>query len=103
MKKKLLAGALFVGSALLGACGGGYYTTGYYVRTAPPAPRYVGVVGVAPGPGYVWTNGYWGYSGGGYHWVDGRWARPPRARAIWVAPEWRHDGHGYRFHEGHWR
>ena len=58
MRQKLLGGALLAASAILGACGGGY-GGGYYVRYAPPAPRYYGAMGVAPGPGYLWTNGYW--------------------------------------------
>jgi hypothetical protein len=28
------------------------------IRIAPPPPVRVGVVGVAPGPGYVWIGGY---------------------------------------------
>lgn len=103
MRQKLLAGGLLIGATLLGACGGGYYSSGYYVRTAPPAPRYYGAVGVAPGPGYVWTNGYWNYGSNRWNWVDGRWLRPPRGRSTWVSPEWRHDGRGYRFRRGYWR
>ena len=29
------------------------------VRTPPPRPRSVAVVGRSPGPGFVWTRGYW--------------------------------------------
>jgi hypothetical protein len=100
MKQKLLVGAMLVGSTILGACGG--YGGGYYARSAPPAPRY-GVVGVAPGPGFVWTDGYWGYRGNNYYWNDGRWVRPPRRGAVWVRPEWRNERGRYRFHRGYWR
>jgi hypothetical protein len=103
MKQKLLVGAFVLGSTILGACGGGYYGGSMYVRTAPPAPRYYGPMGRAPGYGFVWTNGYWDWRGNNWNWVDGRWMRPPRGRAAWVAPEWRHDGRGYRFHRGYWR
>jgi hypothetical protein len=102
MKQKLLAGVFVVGSAVLAACGGGYYSSGYYVRSAPPAPRYYGPVGVGR-PGYVWTNGYWDYRGNNWRWADGRWVRPPRRGAQWVAPEWRQDGRGYRLRRGYWR
>ena len=98
MKQKLLAGSFLMFGAILNACAGG----GYYVRYGPPAPRYA-VVGVAPGPGYVWTNGYWDRRGNNWGWVEGRWMRPPRPRAVWMAPEWRHEGRGYRFHRGYWR
>ena len=33
---------------------------------APPPPDQDVVVGVAPGPDYVWVGGYWG-------WYGGRW------------------------------
>jgi len=98
MKQRLLAGVLFGLGALGSGCAGGVY----YAQYAPPPPRY-GVVGVAPGPGYVWINGYWNRTGGNWAWVGGNWARPPRAHAVWVAHEWRREGRGYRFYRGHWR
>ena len=102
MRQKLLGGALVVASTIFAACGGGY-GGGYYVRSGPPAPRYYGPVGRAPGVGFVWTDGYWGWSGNNWRWNDGRWMRPPRGRSHWVAPEWRHDGRGYRMRRGYWR
>ncbi|MGO9258127.1 MAG: hypothetical protein ACLQU1_17705 [Bryobacteraceae bacterium] len=100
MKSKLLAGTLIALGAFVSGCapGPGMYYTAY----APPAPRYA-AVGVAPGPGYVWTTGYWNRAGGNWAWSEGRWMRPPRARAVWVSPEWRHEGRGYRFYRGYWR
>jgi hypothetical protein len=99
MKTKLLAGAFAIGTVILAGCGGG----AYYASYGPPAPRSFVAVGVAPGPGYVWTNGYWDWRGRNWAWVEGRWQRAPRARAVWVAPEWRHEGRGYRFQRGYWR
>jgi len=99
MRQKLLAGAFLLGATVLVGCGGG----AYYASYGPPAPRYYGAVGVAPGPGYVWTNGYWDWRGRNWAWVDGRWLRPPRARAVWVTPEWRHEHGRYRLHRGYWR
>ncbi|HYW47578.1 MAG TPA: hypothetical protein VE959_32215 [Bryobacteraceae bacterium] len=99
MKQKVMAGVLVLfGTVLAGCVGGG----AYYVRTGPPSPRYE-VVGVAPGAGFVWTNGYWDWRGNNWAWVGGRWMRPPRARAVWVAPEWRHEGRAWRLHRGYWR
>jgi len=98
MKNKFLAGAFVILGTMLTACAGG----SYYVRSDPPAPRYA-VIGTAPGPGYVWTNGYWDWRGRNWALVDGRWIRPPRARAVWVGPEWRREGNRWRFRRGYWR
>src|SRR5581483_9549878 len=76
---------------------------GIRVGVMPPPPRVVGVVGVAPGPGYVWTNGYWDWSGGRWVWVEGRWLRPPGPHRVWVEPRY-HRYHGYyHYHHGYWR
>jgi hypothetical protein len=73
------------------------------IRIAPPPPVRVGVVGTAPGPGYVWVGGYQRWNGSGYVWVGGKWVRPPRAGVIWVSPRWVHTGGGWVFHKGYWR
>jgi hypothetical protein len=100
MRKKLLAGAFVMFGTLLAGCGGGYY--GYGMSYGPPPPRY-GVVGVAPGPGYVWADGYWDLRGRNWEWSSGRWMRPPRRGAMWVRPEWRREGDRWRFQRGYWR
>src|SRR2546422_11415032 len=103
MKKILLSGTFLALTTILAGCGGGgYYRGGYYARYAPPAPRYE-AYGVAPGPGFVWTNGYWDWRGNNWYWAGGRWMRPPRARAVWVPHEWRNEGGRYRFRRGYWR
>jgi hypothetical protein len=73
------------------------------IRVAPPPPARVGVVGRAPGPGYVWVPGYQRWNGRGYVWVAGRWARPPRPGVIWVQPSYVHRGSTWVFHQGYWR
>ncbi len=100
MKRRLMAAAVMVIGTTLSGCAvrGGYVATGY----GPPPPRY-GIVGVAPGPGYVWTDGYWDRRGNGWYWMSGRWMRPPRPHSVWVPGYWSRHGHGYRFHDGHWR
>lgn len=81
------------------ACGGG----AVYYANVPPPPLRVEARGYAPGPGYVWIDGYWGGGGGRQVWVAGRWVVPPHRHAVWVAPRWDRDGRRYRYHEGHWR
>jgi hypothetical protein len=100
MRTKLLAASVLAAGAVLAGCGG--YGGAYYAQFGPPPPRYA-VVGVAPGPGYVWTPGWYDWRGHNWTWVEGRWMRPPRAHAVWVAPEWRREGRDYRFHRGYWR
>jgi hypothetical protein len=73
------------------------------IRVAPPPPVRVGVVGVAPGTGYVWVAGYQRWNGNGYVWVAGKWVRPPRVGMVWVQPRYAQNGGTYVFHAGHWR
>jgi hypothetical protein len=94
--RAVLCSVLFAGGVI-----GAAQTT--VIRIAPPPPVRVGVVGHAPGPGYVWIGGYQSWSGTRYVWVAGRWVRPPRAGVIWVAPRWAPSGGGWVFYKGYWR
>jgi hypothetical protein len=71
------------------------------VTEAPPAPQ-VEVQVAAPGPGYVWTSGYWAWHSR-WVWVGGRWVVPPHRHAVWVAGHWGRRGHGYVWVGGRWR
>jgi hypothetical protein len=64
----------------------------------PPRPRVVRVLPPAPGPEFVWIDGYWYPVGRHYRWHEGYWTRPPYSGARWVGP--RHDGEEY--YEGYW-
>jgi hypothetical protein len=97
MKKTILLAGVLLGTALTGCA-----THAYVGFGAPPPPRY-GVMGYAPGAGFVWTEGYWDRRGERWEWVSGAWLRPPRARAVWVPGEWREEGHRWRFRRGYWR
>lgn len=99
MKRLLLMSTMALGTLLAG-CGG---NSAYVVRFGPPPPPRYGVVGYAPGPGYVWTEGFWDRRGSQWVWSSGRWLRPPRPRAVWVAPAWREEHGGWRLHRGYWR
>ena len=103
MKKSFLAAACLLFITILAGCAGGGYRYNYgYAGYGPPAPRYR-VIGVAPGRGYVWVSGNWGWRGNRYEWNEGRWDRPPRGRTAWVEGDWRHEGRGWHYREGHWR
>ena len=99
MKKRLLLAGVLLAGALFSGCA---VRTSVAVGFAPPSPRYA-VVGVAPGPGYVWTEGYYSYRGNAYAWVPGRWMRPPHPHAEWVPGAWVQGHHGYEFRKGYWR
>lgn len=69
------------------------------IRIGPPPPaRIVRVLPPAPGPEFVWVEGYWYPQGRHYRWHEGYWTRPPYLGARWVAPH--HDGE--RFYDGYW-
>jgi hypothetical protein len=77
--------------------------TGVVVRVGPPAPRAVGVIGVAPGPRHAWVDGYWAWRGNRYVWIPGRWRKIPRGRSAWVPGYWTPRGGGWVWIEGYWR
>jgi hypothetical protein len=88
----LLAAILLTGSPALKA----QVSVGIGIG-APPPPR-VYARPVAPGPGYVWVDGYWYPVNGHYVWHRGYWTEPPYGGAIWVGPRWE----GGRYYNGYW-
>jgi hypothetical protein len=100
MKRLLLTGTMFLGTILTGCAGGGYYTS---ARVGPPPPPRYGVMGYAPGSGYVWTDGFWDLRGSRWVWTPGRWQRPPRHGATWVPNQWQSNHGRYQMRRGYWR
>jgi hypothetical protein len=96
----LLVAVLFGSLAATSCATGGYYA---YRVPPPPPPRMAGAIGFAPGPGFVWIDGFYDLRGASWVWVSGYWTRPPHPRATWVAPYWERQGNRYRFHRGRWR
>jgi hypothetical protein len=74
---------------------------GDYAVAAPP-PAQTEVVVAAPGPGYIWVGGYWGWGGHRHHWVPGRWIIG-RHGHTYHQPRWHHHGRGWRLAPGHWQ
>ena len=92
MKTRMLALLLFAGGMVFGQVSIG-------IRIGPPPPpRVLRVRPVAPGPDYMWIDGYWYAAGNRYRWHDGYWTRPPYGGAHWVPAH--HDGD--RFFDGYW-
>jgi len=71
------------------------------VAVGPPAlPVYVQPI--APGPGYIWTPGYWAWSPDGYYWVPGTWVLPPEVGFLWTPGYWGFSAGLYNWHPGFW-
>src|SRR5271169_1431399 len=74
---------------------------GISVRVGPPAlPVYAQPI--CPGPGYLWTPGYWAWNDvGGYYWVPGTWVVGP-VGMLWTPGYWGFAGGFYGWHAGYW-
>src|SRR5215471_8225950 len=82
------------------AAGQGQVSVGVSIRIGPPAlPVYVQPI--CPGPGYVWTPGYWAYGPDGYYWVPGTWVIAP-VGLLWTPGYWGWGEGAYVWHAGYW-
>ncbi|MGB7025424.1 MAG: hypothetical protein WBD73_16660 [Candidatus Acidiferrales bacterium] len=74
---------------------------GVSVRVGPPAlPVYAQPI--CPGPGYIWTPGYWAYGDDGYYWVPGTWVMAPEPGLLWTPGYWGWGDGVYVWHRGYW-
>jgi len=89
-----------VGTLALSACEHTLFYAG--VNFGPPPPLVFGPVGRAPGPGFMWTDGYYVWGGNRWVWRPGRWARPPHPGYVWRSPRYERTRNGYRVHQGRW-
>jgi hypothetical protein len=74
---------------------------GISVRIGPPAlPVYAQPL--CPGPGMMWTPGYWAWDDDdGYYWVPGTWVMAP-VGMLWTPGYWGWGGGFYAWHAGYW-
>ena len=73
---------------------------GLSVSIAPPAlPVYTQPI--CPGPGYVWTPGYWAHGDDDYYWVPGTWVVAP-VGMLWTPGYWGWGAGVYVWHAGYW-
>ena len=74
---------------------------GVSIRVGPPVlPVYPQPI--CPGPGYLWTPGYWAYGPEGYYWVPGTWVVAPAVGLLWTPGYWGFSGGFYGWHAGYW-
>jgi YXWGXW repeat-containing protein/sporulation related protein len=97
-----------------GSRGNGHYGAPNPAYPAPPRRDLVASIGIAPpplpvydqplcpGPGYLWTPGYWAYAAGDYYWVPGTWVLPPAVGLVWTPGYWGYEGQRYVWHAGYW-
>jgi hypothetical protein len=73
---------------------------GVSIGVAPPAlPVYTQPI--CPGPGYVWTPGYWAHGDDDYYWVPGTWVVAP-VGMLWTPGYWGWGEGVYAWHAGYW-
>lgn len=99
----LLLAVVLLGAPLLVASGSAaaQVSVGISVHLGPP-PLPVYPQPFAPGPGYIWTPGYWAWGPNGYYWVPGTWVLAPRVGFLWTPGYWAWRGGLYWWHAGYW-
>lgn len=103
MKKKIIFGGILSLALLLGTTAPSFAAVFISVNIAPPAlPVYTQPV--CPGPGYLWTPGYWAWDPavGQYYWVPGTWVLAPQPGYLWTPGYWGWSGGAYAWHAGYW-
>jgi len=79
----------------------GQVAVGISVRIGPP-PLPVYAQPICPGPGYMWTPGYWAWDDDdGYYWVPGTWVVAP-VGLFWTPGYWGWGDGLYIWHGGYW-
>jgi hypothetical protein len=69
----------------------------------PPPPPTRDAAPPAPGPEYVWNEGFWKWAGNQhYEWFPGHWVLPPEGW-VWIPNRWVWRGHQWHWRAGHWR
>ena len=62
----------------------------------------IAYISSAPGPDYLWINGYWRWGGSSYDWTPGRWVVVESGRR-YHRGRWHHSRMGWFYQEGYWR
>ncbi len=98
---KSLLFALVLGSMMMALPSASMAQIAISVRIGPPAlPVYEQPL--CPGPGYLWTPGYWAWSDDdGYYWVPGTWVVAP-VGLLWTPGYWGWNDGAYLWNAGYW-
>ncbi len=97
-----LLGSLLLALAMVVAPAKSSAQVSIFVSFGPPAiPVYEQPY--CPGPGYIWTPGYWAWDQDyGYFWVPGTWMPAPFIGAMWTPGYWGWYNSGYSWYPGYW-
>ncbi len=86
---------------LLPGVAGAQVGIGVSITVAPPEiPVYAQPE--IPGPGYLWTPGYWAWGERAYYWVPGAWVLAPQPGYLWTPGYWAWANGAYLWHRGYW-
>ena len=55
-----------------------------------------------PGPGYIWTPGYWAWGPAEFYWVPGTWVLAPFVGGLWTPGYWGWSDGLYFWRPGYW-
>src|SRR5579864_6106558 len=102
MRKSYVICLLFLPVLMLAfpAASSAQISVGVAIHIGPPAlPVYAQPI--CPGPGYLWTPGYWAYGAAGYYWVPGTWVLAPAPGLLWTPGYWGWAGGVYAWHAGY--
>src|SRR5579863_1173486 len=97
----LFLGVLSLGMVLAAAPVRAGIAVGVSISVAPP-PLPVYEQPPVPGPGYLWSPGYWAWGGDDYYWVPGTWVLVPEPGYLWTPGYWGWGDGSYLWHEGYW-
>ncbi|MGB9429087.1 MAG: hypothetical protein WCC11_04300 [Gammaproteobacteria bacterium] len=104
---KRVTTALILAAAMAGALlaiplnSSAQVSVGISVNVGPPPIPYYPQPFV-PGPGYMWTPGYWAYGTYGYYWVPGTWVLAPAVGLLWTPGWWGWRDGRYWWNAGYW-
>jgi hypothetical protein len=97
----MLAGISLTAAGMMSGTASAAIAIGVSITVAPPElPVYEQPA--VPGPGYMWSPGYWAWGGQDYYWVPGTWVLAPQPGYLWTPGYWGWSDGAYLWHEGYW-
>jgi hypothetical protein len=97
----ILAALSLCSGLLLSGVAGAAVSIGVSINIAPPElPVYEQPA--VPGPGYLWSPGYWAWGDSDYYWVPGTWVLAPQPGYLWTPGYWGWGDGAYLWHGGYW-